>query len=213
MFTKSILYVLSILFFSYIETTVPIIYSVESVPLIHHVITSSISNYMLYNNSQYILNIFEQPQETQSPLVLYFPVFSCAYGLYDLYNVIRNKKSLDFILPGVLFSTLGLIFMYYENFHWIYSGLLMETSSVFLLFIRKPSNTIRYCFAISFFFYRNIVFPYISFLFLKKNYMLLIEPEHFQEKGLMVFLYFINSLNFYWGYKIANKLIRHIKNE
>jgi len=213
MITKSILYILSILFFSYIELNIPTIYSIDSVPLIHHVVASSISNYMLYNNSQYIINIFEEPQESQSPVVLYFPIFSCAYGLYDLYYVIWRKKSIDYILHGVFLFTTGLLFMYYENFHWIYPALLMETSSIFLLFIHKPLNWIKYCFASTFILYRNILFPYISYLFIRKNYILLVEPHRFQEKGMVFFICSINCLNFYWGYRIVKKLIRHIKNE
>ena len=213
MFLKTFIYTLSILLFSFIETYKPKIYSIQTVPLLHHVVTSSVSNYMLYNNSNFIVNIFDYKQEDLEPMVLYFPIFTCAYGLYDLYGGIYLNKRLDFLLHGIFFSMTGLIFMYYENFHWLYPGMLLETSSLILLFNHLPYNIIKYSFATSFLIYRNIIFPYISIIFIKNKYILLFEPYHYQEKGLLFFLMCFNCLNFFWGYKIMKKLIRHIKNE
>jgi hypothetical protein len=213
MIIKSILYISSILFFSYIETNFPTIYSVDSAPVIHNLVTSCVSNYIFYNDPQYIMNIYEQPQEKQSPLILYFPIFSCAYGLHHLYSVIQKKKSFEHIIHGISFFSIGPLFMYYENFHWIYPGLLMETSSVFLAFIHKPYGWIKYCFALTFIFYRNIFFPYFTYLVYKNNMTIFDEPGHYHLKGCFIFFISINCLNFYWGYKIINKFIRIIKND
>ena len=51
MFGKNLIYILSILFFSYLETNIPHIYSIETVPLIHHIVTASVTNYMLFKSS------------------------------------------------------------------------------------------------------------------------------------------------------------------
>lgn len=213
MYLKIPLYFLSLVFFSYLEINIPRIYSVQTVPIIHHVITSSVSNYLLYNDTDLMLNMFNTPKEEISPLLSYFPIFSCAFGLYDLYNAIFIQKKMDFILHGVLFYTVGVIFMHNENFHWLYPGLLMETSSVFLNLTVLPYDFIKYSFAATFLFYRNIVFPYISIIFIKDKYVLFIEPKHYNEKIILFSLFCINYLNFFWGYKIVKKLIRHIKNE
>ena len=213
MLCKTFIYTLSILFFSFIQTYKPKVYSIETVPLIHHLVTSSVSNYMLYNNATFMLNIFDYPQDNLEQMVLYFPVFSCAYGLYDLYSGIYLNKKIDLLLHGVFFSITGLLFMYYENFHWLYPGLLMETSSIFLLFNHLPYDIIKYSFALTFLLYRNIIFPYISIIFIKNKYLLILEPLHYQEKGTLFFILCINFLNFFWGYKIMKKLIRHIKND
>ena len=79
-----------------------------------------------------MLNIFNTPKEELSPLLAYFPIFSCAFGLYDLYDGIFKQKKIDFILHGVIYSASGMLIMYSENFHWLYPALLMETSSIFL---------------------------------------------------------------------------------
>ena len=213
MLYKTFIYTLSILFFSFIEIYKPKVYSIETVPFIHHVVTSSVSNYMLYNNATFMLNIFDYPQDNLEPIVLYFPIFSCAYGLYDLYCGIYLNKKIDFLLHGIFFSITGLLFMYYENFHWLYPGMLIETSSIFLLFNHLPYDIIKYSFALSFLLYRNIIFPYISIIFIKNKYLLILEPFHYQEKGILFFILCINFLNFFWGYKIMKKLIRHIKND
>jgi len=160
-----------------------------------------------------MLNIFNTPKEEIHPVLSYFPIFSCAFGLYDLYNGIYILKKIDFILHGILFSATGFIFMYNENFHWFYPALLMETSSIFLNLTVFPFDIFKMCFLVTFIFYRNIVFPYISFLFIKNKYVIIFQPEHFQEKGIIVGILCINLLNFFWGYKIVKKAIRHIKNE
>ena len=96
MYLKIPLYLLSLVFFSYLETNVPRIYSVQTVPIIHHVITSSVSNYLLYNDTERMLNMFNTPSEEISPFLSYFPIFSCAFGLYDLYNAIFIQKRKTF---------------------------------------------------------------------------------------------------------------------
>ena len=72
--------------------------------------------------------------------------------------------------------------MHNENFHWLYPGLLMETSSVFLNLTVLPYDFIKYFFLVTFLFYRNIVFPYISIIFIKDKYVLFLEPKHYNEK-------------------------------
>ena len=120
---------------------------------------------------------------------------------------------MDYILHGVLFSTVGLIFMHNENFHWLYPGLLLETSSIFLNLTVLPYDFIKYSFAATFLFYRNIVFPYLSIIFVKDKYVFIFEPEHYNDKIILFSLFCINYLNFFWGYKLVKKIIRHIKND
>jgi len=213
MYYKIPLYLLSLVFFSYVEIKIPRIYSVQTVPIVHHAITSTVSNYLLYNNSEFMLNIFDTPQEEVHPALSYFPIFSCAFGLYDLYNGIYIQKKIDFILHGILFSATGFIFMYNENFHWFYPALLMETSSIFLNLTVFPYDAIKYAFMVTFIFYRNIVFPYISIIFIKNKYVIIFEHEHYNDKIVLFSILCINFLNFFWGYKIVKKAIRHIKNE
>ena len=198
MYFKIPLYLLSLAFFSYVEINAPRIYSVQTVPIVHHVITSSVSNYLLYNNTELMLNMFNTPKEELSPTLSYFPIFSCAFGLYDLYNAIFIQKKMDFILHGVLFSTVGMIFMHNEKFHWLYPGLLMETSSIFLNLTVLPYDIIKYAFLVTFIFYRNIVFPYISIIFIKDKYFLIFEQEHYNEKIVLFSIFCINFLNFFW---------------
>ena len=75
MFGKILIYILSILFFSYLETNIPQIYSIETVPLIHHIVTASVTNYMLFNNTDFMLNVFDYKQEEIHPVIAYFPIF------------------------------------------------------------------------------------------------------------------------------------------
>ena len=210
MFLKFCVFLGSFLSMSYVEY-----YSShldwKPVSLIHHLIVASTSNYLLYSDPQKIFHMTEYNSTDFSPIYNYIPIISCAYGYFDLYHAISDKKSFDFVFHGIFFVGTTSWAQYNNVTHWLYPGLLIETSSIFLTTIHKHP-LIKYMFCASFILYRNILLPYISAYWFYHNSNLY-EPIMNNEKMVASFLIMINSLNFFWGYKVIRKLMKHLKQE
>ena len=182
----------------------------KPVALVHHVIVASTSNYLLYSDPQKIFHMTEFNSTDFSPIYNYIPIISCAYGYFDLYHSICENKN-DFIFHGIFFIGTTSWGLYNNVIHWVYPGLLIETSSIFLTIIHKHP-LIKFLFCGTFITYRNILFPYISGYWFYHNPNLY-EPVMNNEKTVAVFLIVLNLLNFFWGYKIIRKLMKHLKQE
>lgn len=183
----------------------------KPVSLVHHTITASTSNYLLYSEPDKIFRMTEYNSTDFSPIYNYIPIISCAYGYFDLYHEIHDKKSIDFVFHGIFFIGTTSWGLYNNVIHWLYTGLLIETSSIFLTIIYQHS-IIKYFFCTSFIIYRNLLFPYISGYWVYHNSNLY-ESGMNNEKVVALFMIIINALNFFWGYKVIHKLMKHLKEE
>jgi hypothetical protein len=183
----------------------------KPVSLIHHVITASTANYLLFTEPDKMYSVTNYNASDYYPIYRYLPLISCAYGYFDLYYAIIKKQGPDFLFHGVFFIGTTSWALYNNAIHFMYPGLLLETSSIFLTLM--PSYPfMKYPFCASFLLYRNILVPYLTynwFYTMKKLY----EPNMNEEKMIILFALTINSLNLYWGYKIINKLKRHLHDE
>lgn len=210
MFTNICAFLLSFCTMGYIEYKCSH-FNWKPVSLFHHIITASAANYLLYNEPDKIYNIMSYNISDYSLLYQYIPLISCAYGYFDLYHAIIDKKTNDFLFHGIFFVGTTSWMMYNNTLHMVYPGLLLETSSIFLTTINLHPF-IKYPFSFSFLFYRNILFPYITIRWLSTMENLY-TSEINNEKIAMTFVIMINVLNFYWGKKIIKKIQRHLHNE
>ncbi len=183
----------------------------KPVSFVHHIIVSSASNYLLYNEPEKMFHITEYNSSDLLPLYNYVPMISCAYGYFDLYHAIKDKQSFDFVFHGFFFIGATSWGLYNNVLHWVYPGLLLETSSIFLSTIRTHP-IVKYFFGASFLVYRNMIFPYICGYWFYHNANLY-EPVMNNEKVLALFMVMINILNFFWGYKVIKKISKHLKGE
>ena len=207
MFTNICVFILSFCTMGFIEYKCSHL-DWKPVSLFHHMITASAANYLLYNEPEKIYNIMDYNVNDYSILYKYIPLISCAYGYFDLYHAIIDKKTKDFIFHGIFFISTTTWMMYHNLLHIAYPGLLLETSSIFLTTINFHP-VIKFPFCVSFLFYRNLLLPYITvkWLLTMEN---LYTPEINNEKIIMTFTMMINILNFYWGNKIIKKLKKHL---
>ena len=214
-------YKLSFFFFTtcviaLIERYIPFIFrKISTVNILHHLITTISAHYFLFKYPGILFHVYDYKQEDISPYFLYVPIITCSFAFYELYGNAFLKKNIDYLIHGIMMVFVSILFLNYENFHWTYPALLMETSSIFLNLMQLDNKIYKYLFGVTFVFYRNLLFPYISFVFYNENFLKIISyyPYYPHEKGTGCLLLVTNTLNFYWGYKIIEKFLKTIKNE
>ena len=201
---------------SLIERYIPVIYkNIPTVNILHHIITTVSAHYFWYKHPDVLFRFYQYNQEDIPSAFLYVPLVTCTFAFYEIYRNAFLKQSFDFMLHGIMMASVSVLFLNYENFHWAYPGLLMETSSIFLNLMNLNNEIYKYLFGITFICYRNLLFPYLSLVFYNENFLKIVSysPYYPFEKGIGILLIIVNSLNFYWGHKIVKKYFKTIKNE
>ena len=132
------------------------------------------------------------------------PLISFGYGFYDLYIGIKSWKT-DALIHGILFTICNLYVYFNDNILLSYTFLVTESSSIFLNLRVFRKQWIDISFVLSFFIYRIIFTPFISYIYLSDS----------TNKNLL--FGFISStcltiLNVYWFYYIVKKALRLSKN-
>lgn len=167
---------------------------------IHAIITTFSCHYVFWKYPSKLLNIFDIrdiPEHSNVSWILtYIPIFSMAYSVYDLFCGI-NEKRWDFTLHGIV-MLFSIFFAYTQDkSHICILPLLTETSTIFLTFRPLKIMTMNVCFAITFFLYRILLLPGISFYMLGKVCL-----NSTIATVLSIGQGTLNSLNGMWGYKI-----------
>lgn len=174
---------------------------------INTLLTASIPNYLLITDYQNFINIDNYSLDQVNILYEYPSKFIISYVIFDIYYSLNPYKK-DMLLHGVLLSMSIFVIEYYNIQHIFCQALLMQTSTLFLNYINK-SNICGLLFVLSFFVYRIIIFPLLSYKFLVNNLNDLnkeINYNHF----IIIIATLINILNFYWFKKIIYKFKKKI---
>ena len=150
------------------------------------------------------------------------------YGIFDIFEATTKSLSKDFLIHGI--STFGVMayFCEYNIPEIVLPFLLMEISTVHLVFMKAENFTEKMVavnmglFVLTFFFFRLMICPYLWFdivkiVFLNNNNSNSNEdlgclPWHFKYCWLLFGLIF-NGLNGYWGVKIILKVMRKLKGQ
>jgi len=179
---------------------------------INTLLTALIPNYLLITDYNKFINIYDYEVNEINYLYMYPSKFMVSYVIFDIYYSLFPFKK-DMILHGLLLLFSIILIEYYNIQHYICQALLIQTSTLFLNFINK-SNICGLLFVLSFFIYRIIIFPLLSYKFLIKNLNNLNMGIHYNH-FIIIIAFFINILNFYWFrkiiYKFKKKLIEYKK--
>ena len=174
---------------------------------INTLLTALIPNYLLITDYQNFINIYNYNLDQVNILYEYPSKFIISYVIFDIYYSLNPFKK-DMLLHGILLS-MSIFVIEYNNIQHIFcQALLMQTSTLFLNYVNK-SNICGLLFVLSFFVYRIIIFPLLSYKFLITNLNDLnkeINYNHF----IIIIAAFINILNFYWFKKIIYKFKKKI---
>ncbi len=213
MLSQIIIFAASAWMFTWLNTHYPTVNTVNTVTLLHAVVTATATNYMLYSDPYAMTHAYKYTDDMIPPFLQFIPIFSSAYGIYDLYEGIVRKDT-GFILHGLLFIIGSGSTVCSGHLRYSFPALLTETSTIFLQFIHFPSLVNNMLFASTFFLYRNILLPYISFEYFRDQYDLLIMPNaHYVDKTVGIVVLGINALNFFWARKIYYRICRMMEKD
>ncbi|KAL7491645.1 hypothetical protein ACHAWT_001874 [Skeletonema menzelii] len=151
------------------------------------------------------------------------PAITLGYGLFDILEAMLKSLPRDFLLHGV--ATFG-VMAYFCEYHIpeiVLPFLLMEISTVHLVFMKATNFSEQMVgvnmamFVLTFFFFRLMVCPYLWWQIVKTTLLdgdveegsLACLPWHFKYFWLLFGLIF-NGLNSYWGVKIILKVLRKV---
>jgi len=197
--------------------------------LLHAILSGYLSLLCVYMSYKYhepgVTSICDGPLTTLHRLT---PAITLGYGLFDIIEAIFKSLPKDFLLHGV--ATFGVMayFCEYNIPEIVLPFLLMEISTVHLVFMKAENFTEKMVavnmglFVVTFFFFRLMICPYLWFdivkiVFLNNNNNSSNEdlgclPWHFKYCWLLFGLIF-NGLNGYWGVKIILKVMRKLKGQ
>ena len=176
---------------------------------INTLLTASISNYLLITDYDKFIDIYKYDINEVSTLYQYPSKFIVSYVIYDIYYSLFPFKK-DMIIHGILLLSSILVIEYYNIQHVFCQAFLIQTSTLFLNYINK-SNICGLLFALSFFIYRIIIFPLLSYKFIQDNYSKFNKNINYYHYILFIST-FVNILNFYWFRKIVYKFKKKLKN-
>ena len=132
-----------------------------------------------------------------------FPLISFGYGFYDLYVGIKSKKT-DALIHGVLFTICNMYVYFNDNILLSYTFLVTETSSIFLNLRVFRKKWIDILFVLSFFIYRIIFAPLVSYIYLRDSTNKSLTFGYISSISLTI-------LNLYWFYYIVKKALKPMK--
>jgi hypothetical protein len=131
------------------------------------------------------------------------PLISFGYGFYDLYIGIKSKKT-DALIHGILFTICNMYVYFNDNILLSYTFLVTETSSIFLNLRVFRKKWIDILFVLSFFIYRIIFAPLVSYIYLRDSTNKSLTFGYISSISLTI-------LNLYWFYYIVKKTLKHMK--
>lgn len=173
---------------------------------INTLLTASISNYLLITDYHNFIDIYKYDINEVSSLYQYPSKFIASYVLYDIYYSLFPFKK-DMIIHGILLLSSIILIEYYNIHHVFCQAFLIQTSTLFLNYIRK-SDICGLLFVLTFFVYRIVIFPILSYRYFK--YVIYVKNNEIDYNYLILMLLSgINILNFYW----FNKIIKKFKNK
>lgn len=183
---------------------------IQTNPWIHSIISSYFANHLMWNHPSIFFHLYNYNENDLTALesgYMYASLYSMAFGFYDFYNGFFKYSGWDYRIHGTIFLLVSLFLLFYPYKHYIYSGLMMETSSIFLNLIHIPHNNaslrekIRMCFFIVFLIYRWGIFSPLAYNFIYDNQEYIKEglPEYFIMTLLILS---ISCLNIYWGTRL-----------
>ena len=210
-------YKLSFFFFTtciiaLIERYIPFIFrKISTVNILHHLITTISAHYFLFKYPGILFHVYNYKQEDISPYFLYVPIITCTFAFYELYGNAFLRRNIDYIIHGMMMVFVSILFLNYENFHWTYPALLMETSSIFLNLMQLENKIYKYLFGVTFIFYRNLLFPYISFVFYDENFLKIVSysPYYPHEKRNRMFIACYKYIKFLLGIQNYQKIFEN----
>mmetsp|Transcript_28290 Transcript_28290/g.40433 ORF Transcript_28290/g.40433 Transcript_28290/m.40433 type:complete len:252 (+) Transcript_28290:210-965(+) len=148
------------------------------------------------------------------------PAITLGYGLFDILEATVKSLPRDFLLHG--FATFG-VMVYFCEYHIpeiVLPFLLMEISTVHLVFMKATNLSEQMIgvnlamFVLTFFLFRLMVCPYLWWGIVRTTFAeeevegsMACLPWHFKYFWLLFGLIF-NGLNSYWGVKIILKVLR-----
>jgi len=150
------------------------------------------------------------------------PAITMGYGIFDIFEATTKSLSKDFLLHGI--ATFGVMAYFCENDipEIVLPFLLMEISTVHLVFMKstylseKSVAANMGLFVLTFFFYRLMICPYLWWGIIKTLFFDEVDaaaisclPPNFKYFWLLFGIIF-NGLNGYWGVKIILKVLRKI---
>ena len=107
----------------------------ETMVLIKTTFLSGISNYLLLNDDDFF-NIYDYDEDEVNSLYLYSTRVISSYILFEIYySIIQFKK--DYILHSLLLFLSIILVKYYHISHYMTIAMVMQTSTIFLMFIKK----------------------------------------------------------------------------
>lgn len=168
---------------------------------INTLLTCVIPNYLLLSDYNVLTNIFKYNIDEISSLYEYPSKFLVSYVVFDIYYSLFPFKK-DMLLHGILLLCSILLIETYNIQHLICPALLMQTSTLFLNFM-KTSDLCGLLFILTFFVYRILAFPVISYKYLFNKYDIIVNNEYNIHKVISLLVISINLLNLYWFKKIV----------
>lgn len=180
---------------------------------INTLLTASISNYLMITDYNRFINIYNCKSNEVNELYIYPSKFIASYVLFDIYYSLNPYKK-DLLLHGVIILFSLILVEYCKIQHYVCQALLLQTSTLFLTFMKK-SDICGLLFVITFFIYRIIIFPLLTFKYMNNNFQMIISTNLNQNHFIILLVLTLNILNFYWFKKIIfifkSKLINKIK--
>lgn len=180
---------------------------------INTLLTASISNYLMITDYNTFINIYNYKSNEVNELYIYSSKFIISYVLFDIYYSLNPFRK-DFLLHGAIILFSIILVEYYKIEHYLCQALLLQTSTLFLTFMKK-SDICGLLFVITFFIYRIIIFPLLTFKYMNNNFQMITSTKLNQNHFILLLVLTLNILNFYWFKKIIfifkSKLINKIK--
>lgn len=177
----------------------------ETMVLIKTTFLSGISNYLLLTDDDFF-NIYDYDEDEVNSLYLYSTRVISSYILFEIYySIIQFKK--DYILHSLLLFLSIILVKYYHISHYITIAMVMQTSTIFLMFIKK-SILYKILFTSTFFIYRIVLFPLYSYLYYVNKFNEIMSLTINVHQFVIILVFSINSLNLYWFCKIVKLIMK-----
>ena len=177
----------------------------ETMVLIKTIFLSGISNYLLLTDDDFF-NIYNYDEDEVNSLYLYSTRVISSYILFEFYySVVELKK--DYILHSLLLFLSIILVKYYHISHYMTIAMIMQTSTIFLMFIKK-SILYKILFASTFFIYRIVLFPLYSYLYYVNRYNEIMSLTINVHQFVIILVFSMNGLNLYWFHKIVKLIMK-----
>jgi hypothetical protein len=169
--------------------------------LIHGIICGIGINLGYIYNPSIVYNYVVDPELYNAYTIV--PLISFGYGFYDLYIGIKSWKT-DALIHGILFTICNMYVYFNDNILLSYTFLVTETSSIFLNLRVFRKQWIDILFALSFFIYRIIFAPLVTYIYLSDSTNKSLTFGYISSISITI-------LNLYWFYYIVKKALKPMK--